>query len=236
MGAETESKFEIPVGPAPVRPRQVCLARSRCRARVVPVDTPPPVKPYQDITDPTVAKAFAHPLRSRILAALEERTASPSQLATELEVPLGVLSYHVRRLTTLGFLKLVKRVPRRGAVEHYYTATAKPRISDAAWGAMPGNVKETMLGASLTSLGTHLGSAAAGGGFDPPESRLSRQRFRLDAEGFRQAAEALEACSSRLEELERQAQTRQPEPAPDNGEAATVVMMLFRSPAEPSPG
>lgn len=197
---------------------------------------PPPVKPYQDITDPSVAKALAHPLRSRILAALEERTASPSQLATELEVPLGVLSYHVRRLTALGFLKLVKRVPRRGAVEHYYTATTKPRISDAAWGAMPGNVKETMLGASLSSLGTHLGAAAAGGGFDPPESRLSRQRFRLDAEGFRQAAEALEACSARLEELEREAQTRQPEPVSGNGDAATVVMMLFRSPPEPPPG
>lgn len=92
------------------------------------------MKPYQDITDPTVAKALAHPLRSRILAALEERTASPSQTAAELDVPLGVLSYHVRRLTALGFLKLVKRVPRRGAVEHYYAATSKPPISDQAWG------------------------------------------------------------------------------------------------------
>ncbi|MDQ2895534.1 MAG: helix-turn-helix domain-containing protein, partial [Actinomycetota bacterium] len=44
------------------------------------------MKPYQDITDPSVAKALAHPLRLRILAALEQRTASPSQLAAELDV------------------------------------------------------------------------------------------------------------------------------------------------------
>jgi DNA-binding transcriptional ArsR family regulator len=90
------------------------------------------VKPYQDITDPALAKALAHPLRTRILAALENRTASPSELSEELDASLGVLSYHVRRLTALGFLKLVKRVPRRGAVEHYYTAVARPRITDDA--------------------------------------------------------------------------------------------------------
>ncbi len=32
------------------------------------------MKPYQDITDPTVAKALTHPLRTRVLAALEDRT------------------------------------------------------------------------------------------------------------------------------------------------------------------
>ena len=77
------------------------------------------LKPYRDITDPRVAKALAHPLRTRILAALEGRTASPSELAAELDAPLGVLSYHVRRLTALGFVKLVMAElgPGLGAVQ-----------------------------------------------------------------------------------------------------------------------
>lgn len=206
------------------------------------------MKPFQDITDPSVAKALAHPLRSQILAALEKRTASPSQLAAELDVPLGVLSYHVRRLTALGFLKLVKRVPRRGAVEHYYAATTKPRITDQAWGAMPSGVKDAMLGTSLSSLGAHLGKAAAAGGFDPPEARLSRQRFSLDAQGWSELAAELEACTRRLEALEHASQARlarhrtelaqegaQPAPEPPDLESATVVMMLFRSPPEHRP-
>jgi DNA-binding transcriptional ArsR family regulator len=106
------------------------------------------MKPFHDITDPTVAKALAHPLRTRVLAALEDRTASPSELATELDVPLGVLSYHIRRLTALGFLKLVRRVPRRGAVEHYYTAV-QPPVTAEAWGATPGIVKQASIAGTL---------------------------------------------------------------------------------------
>ncbi len=110
------------------------------------------MKPYQDITDPALAKALAHPLRTRILAALEDRIASPSELAAELDVSLGVMSYHVRRLEALGLVKLVKRTPRRGAVEHYYKATARPRITSAGWGATPGVVKEAMIAASVQQL------------------------------------------------------------------------------------
>jgi hypothetical protein len=37
----------------------------------------PAVRPWHDITDPDVAKALAHPLRTHILASLEDRTANP---------------------------------------------------------------------------------------------------------------------------------------------------------------
>jgi DNA-binding transcriptional ArsR family regulator len=122
------------------------------------------MKPHHDITDPTVAKALAHPLRIRLLTALDGRTASPSELAAELDVSLGVLSYHIRRLPALGFLKLVRRVPRRGAVEHYYTATARPRLTDEAWGAMPAIVKQATVGAALGRLGAQVSAAAEAGG------------------------------------------------------------------------
>ncbi|MGO9899247.1 MAG: ArsR/SmtB family transcription factor, partial [Solirubrobacteraceae bacterium] len=111
---------------------------------------------YQDITDTKLAKALAHPLRTRILAALEGRTASPNELATELDASLGVISYHVRRLHALGFVKLVKRVPRRGAVAHYYTATTRPRITDATWGAMPTIVKHATIKAALDQIGSYV--------------------------------------------------------------------------------
>jgi DNA-binding transcriptional ArsR family regulator len=208
------------------------------------------MKPFQEITDPSVAKALAHPLRSQILSALEARTASPSQLAAELDVPLGVVSYHVRRLTALGFLQLVKRVPRRGAVEHYYAATDQPRITDQAWRAMPSGVKDVLLGTALSSLGAQLGAAAAAGGFDPPEACLSRQRVSLDAQGWRELAAELEVCAKRIEAVERASTSRRvgigsARTVQDGVEAArevadlesaTVVMLLFRSPSESRPG
>jgi DNA-binding transcriptional ArsR family regulator len=189
------------------------------------------MKPFQDITDPSVAKALAHPLRTRVLAALEGRTASPSQLAAELEVPLGVLSYHVRRLAALGFLRLVKRVPRRGAVEHYYTATARPPVTDQAWGATPSVVKQAMLGASLDQVGTMVTDAAAAGGFDAPESRLSRVRVRVDEQGWREMAQELAESEKRIEAIERESQRRLETTRGDGSLTATVVGMLFQDPS-----
>src|ERR1700730_16490605 len=40
-----------------------------------------PLKPVRDIDDPRLAKALSHPLRVRIMGVLEQRTATPKQLA-----------------------------------------------------------------------------------------------------------------------------------------------------------
>jgi DNA-binding transcriptional ArsR family regulator len=171
------------------------------------------MKPFHDITDPTVAKALAHPLRTRLLSALEDRTASPSELAAELDVPLGVLSYHIRRLTALGFLKLVRRVPRRGAVEHYYTATVRPPVTDEAWGATPGTVKQASIAGSLGQLGTQVSAAAAAGGFNSAEARISQAAVTLDDQGWRQLAFELAALATRVEEIENESRARLDETA-----------------------
>jgi DNA-binding transcriptional ArsR family regulator len=146
------------------------------------------LKPYEDITDPALAKALAHPLRTRVLSALEGRTASPSELATELDAPLGVLSYHIRRLTALGFVKLVKSVPRRGAIEHYYTAVTRPRITDATWAATPSIVKQATVAPRLEQIGAEASTALAGGGFDAAETHLTRSPVTVDEKGWKQLA------------------------------------------------
>ena len=47
------------------------------------------MKPITSIDDPRYVKALSHPLRVRILAMLQERTASPSQLSEWLGATLG---------------------------------------------------------------------------------------------------------------------------------------------------
>ncbi len=190
------------------------------------------MKPYQDITDPALAKALAHPLRTRILAALEDRTASPSELAEELDASLGVLSYHVRRLTALGFLKLVKRVPRRGAVEHYYTAVARPRITDDAWGATPAIVKEATLRAALDQVGGIVRGAAASGGFDPAEAHLSRVPVVVDRQGWLALAGECGALMERVQRIEAESKERLERSDHAGERAAAVVLMLFETPRD----
>ena len=69
-----------------------------------------------------LAKALMHPVRTRVFALLDENVASPSELAAELDEPLGTVSYHVRILLELGLIELVSTTPRRGAIEHHYRA------------------------------------------------------------------------------------------------------------------
>lgn len=193
------------------------------------------MKRYQDIADPSLAKALAHPMRTRILSALENRTASPSELADELDASLGVVSYHVRRLHALRFLKLVKRVARRGAVEHYYTTVAGPTITDAAWGSTPAIVKQAMLGATLKAVGDSVGAAVGAGGFDQPETHVSRTPVTVDAQGWRELAGELEALLDRIAKVERESHRRLTQSDHADEQQATAVLMLFHSAPVESP-
>ncbi|MDQ4049069.1 MAG: helix-turn-helix domain-containing protein, partial [Actinomycetota bacterium] len=86
---------------------------------------------------PALIRALGHPLRAQILGVLQERRASPRQLADEFAAPLGNVSYHVRVLADLKLIRLVKETPRRGAIEHYYEAAAAAKISGELWAKVP---------------------------------------------------------------------------------------------------
>jgi DNA-binding transcriptional ArsR family regulator len=183
---------------------------------------------WHDITDPDLAKALAHPLRTRILASLEGRTASPSELADELDASLGVVSYHVRRLEALGFLKLVRREPRRGAVEHYYTATGKPRITNAAWGKLPAIVKDASVKAAIDQIGAYVAAGAAEGGFNAADAHMTRTPVTVDAKGWQALARELDNLLERIGKIEAASQRRLARANHDDEQEATVVLMLFQ--------
>src|SRR3954463_14050366 len=92
------------------------------------------VEPSTAIDDPRYVKAFSHPLRVRILAMLQERTASPVELAEWLGARLGTVAYHVRTLHQLDLIELVDETRVRGAVAHHYRAKERPQITDDAGG------------------------------------------------------------------------------------------------------
>ena len=61
--------------------------------------------------DPRLMKALSHPLRQRILQALNQRVASPAELSEELGESLGNVSYHVKILAELEAIELVRTAP-----------------------------------------------------------------------------------------------------------------------------
>jgi DNA-binding transcriptional ArsR family regulator len=140
-------------------------------------------KPITEIDDPRLVKALAHPLRIRILGVLEQRSATPKELAELLDVQLENLSYHVRTLRDFGFIKLERRRMVKGAVEHRYGMVARPRITAAAWEQLPAIVREALDAASLEQIWDVVSRAAAQDKMSRPESHMARRVARLDEQG-----------------------------------------------------
>jgi DNA-binding transcriptional ArsR family regulator len=67
-----------------------------------------------------IKKAFGHPVRISVLSILLRRLASPTELARELNEPLGVTAYHVNSLAEAGLIRSVETKQNRAAVEHLY--------------------------------------------------------------------------------------------------------------------
>lgn len=190
------------------------------------------MKPLSNVTDPRVVKALAHPLRVRILGALERGTASPNELAAELDAPLGNVSYHVRQLASAGLLKLVRETPRRGAVEHFYSLDATPTVDASAWPDTPAVIRDAVIGGALSEIGQDVVAAAGEGGFDHRDAHLERLALTLDAEGFEAAAHELERLAGRLRAIAADSATRLAGGADSatGGKPALAVTMLLEAP------
>jgi DNA-binding transcriptional ArsR family regulator len=121
--------------------------------------------------DQRLVKALAHPLRVEILTILNERMASPNELSKELEEGLSQVSYHVKVLKDFECIEMVKTEPRRGAVEHYYRATARAFLSDSEWKKLPDSIKPGMSAAFVKMVIGDVITALNSGTFDARDDR-----------------------------------------------------------------
>jgi DNA-binding transcriptional ArsR family regulator len=192
------------------------------------------MKPLTSLSDPRIVRALAHPVRLRILSILEERVASPKEIAQEIGAPLTHVSYHVRQLAQLGLIKLDRTTPRRGAVEHHYRMDASPSISDDAWREAPAIAKEALISVSLELLSTQVNAAAAEEGFSRDDSHLARLPLELDEEGWGEASKAIAALVDELERIQADAKERA-RGTHNEPMSTIVVLMQFEAAARQVP-
>jgi DNA-binding transcriptional ArsR family regulator len=186
------------------------------------------MKQITEIDDPRLVKGLAHPLRVRILRALENGTASPNELAEALGVPLGNVSYHVRFLARVGLLELVRTQPRRGAIEHFYRSRGKVRITNKAWANVPDVVKTSLIAATLAQIIEIVEAAAAKGGFDRPDVVVSRRSAALDEQGVAELNAACQALLDRAGEIEQESGKRLAAHSDHKeGVSTGMVLMVF---------
>ncbi len=185
----------------------------------------------EEVVDQRLVKALAHPLRAQILAILNERVASPSELSQELGEGLSQVSYHVKVLRDYECIELVKTEPRRGALEHYYRGMKRSFLSDANWAALSPSAKEGISVAGVRMIMGEAIEALGAGTFDAREdSHLSCTPVVVDEQGWGDLASVLATALDQILEIQAQSAGRLAE-AKEEGASATVAILGFESPS-----
>jgi DNA-binding transcriptional ArsR family regulator len=187
-----------------------------------------------DNIDQRLAKALMHPVRMRVLTLLNRKVASPSELAVELDEPLGNVSYHVRMLLDLGLVELVGTTPRRGAVEHHYRATERAWLGKRVWGRLPESLRKGISGAVLTEAWEDTLAAVEAGTFESePSSHLSRTPMILDTEGWQELAQLIDEALERATAIQSAAEERLAGAQDESLEARLILMHYRAAPKQP---
>lgn len=175
-------------------------------------------------------RAVAHPLRMRILAALDEHRLTIAELASSLSADRRTVARHVRTLERLGLLKAVD-LPTRATAYEVVTA---PYYTDATWGELPAPAKRASMVGALLHAHSIASAAAAEGGFDREDIHYTRSSLVVDEEGWRLLSRKFAALFAEFERIERESAERL---ARGNAAAIDVgaIMMLFERVQAPRP-
>ena len=131
-----------------------------------------------------------------------------AKFARELGLPLGRVSYHIRLLSDLGAIELVRTEPRRGALEHFYRAVTTVWFSEGDWTKLPRSARRGILGQNLQQIFGNVTAAADGGGFDNSSSLVLRAPLELDEQGMLELSGVLREAVDRAREISAQAVER----------------------------
>jgi DNA-binding transcriptional ArsR family regulator len=194
-------------------------------------------RPTLDLVDPRIAKALSHPMRARILMILNERVASPNEIADTIGERLPNVSYHVRALLELGTIELVDTAQRRGAIEHYYRAIVRPFFSDKDWKRLPRSGRQAISDSILQILWDDVSESIKAGAFEARADRhLTHSRMALDDEGWAEMTKLLNGVLGDVEKIEAASRNRLRKAGNGAGIPTTFALMHFESPPRPVHG
>jgi DNA-binding transcriptional ArsR family regulator len=175
-----------------------------------------------------MAKALAHPLRASILTLLEQRTASPNELAHELAAPLANVSYHVKTLADAGLIELVRTSRHRGATAHHYRAVPE-RVADLELGSLAARqtfTLPTVISRLVKQVRSELRSAGGDGASDDA-GHASGTSLLLDEHAWRELLAAVEDLHDFALRLQLQSARRLRRARDEREREASLVLMLF---------
>jgi hypothetical protein len=190
------------------------------------------------LVDPRLVKALAHVLRQHILLAAVAGEVSPSGLSKAFDEGLSQVSYHVKFLRDdcEGMIEETRTEPRRGAVEHYYRASAKTLLPAKAWRRLKMGLRAVVGASQASDLFNDLAEALKAGKLQGEHDHITRTPLVLDADGERNVKAIAERATREVENEQRATAERMEKANGDGGQASgyTFAVLAFEAAWEPA--
>lgn len=182
---------------------------------------------WRRVIDESLAKALGDSLRQQILWILNERSASPSEIAVELGETMNRVTYHLKVLKEAGCVEQIEERIRGNNIQRFYKATSRAFLDDTDWPRVPDTLKEGLRATLLQNILHDVVESVKEGTYDLYErSHMSWTPMLLDDQGRSEMADLLEKTLEEAIDIQGQTQER----LESNGELGmsyTVSMMGY---------
>jgi DNA-binding transcriptional ArsR family regulator len=184
---------------------------------------------FRRLLDPLLIKALGHPVREHILAVLNERIASATEIGEELGAEVSSFYHHVEELERLGCIEKVKTRRRRGANEHFYRAKRALFFDDTAWSRLPATLQADITTSFLQDIFEDAVAALEADTFNARDDRhLSWTTGRFSPAGWQKVTTLMNETLERLIEI-RDESARELAESGEPGMSATATIMVFEN-------
>lgn len=148
---------------------------------------------WRRIMDECIAKALGNSFRQQLLWILNERVASPSEIAKELGESLNKVCHHIKVLHDAKCIEQVYERTVGNRVQHFYRATSRAFLEGTDWPDVPETVKGALRATLLQNVINDAVEAVASGTYDAHEgAHMSWTTMILDEQGWVEMAQLLE--------------------------------------------
>ncbi len=172
------------------------------------------------LANPQLISALTHPTRVHALTVLNERSASPGEIAKELDCSVRHVTYHLERLEKLGCVELVgtEKAHGGGVVVKRYRATQRPWFDREAWTQVDTDDQPGVTSSILANMNEDITRAMTGGTINEGGNHISRTPMAVDAESYEELVELLNETLEGMLAIQEKATNRL------NGEHQEVIL------------
>jgi DNA-binding transcriptional ArsR family regulator len=181
------------------------------------------------LLDQRLIKALGHPVREHILAVLNTRIASATEIGEEIGAEVSSFYHHVEELERLGCIERVETRRRRGAKEHFFRAKRSVFFDDETWAKLPPSLKGDLADCSLQMLFDDVVAALEADTLNARDDRhLSWSPGRLDELGWHEVTDLMNGTLARIAKIQDESATRLLESG-EKGIPASVSILAFET-------